>query len=214
LDDDDSNSIAGSQDRCNEDKLRKLLEQVPAPLTGTLTAPSPATAAQGPEPDANGAPTTLFDSSPSRTISFSEAHKAYQLVPLLCDALLCGLHNFKENKNRQLSLSKQEKTTLERFALKFESLSGKEKHKFEHGELSATVVGTPPTASSTQFYVICFIASGSTSKVFQAVNNSGNLCVIKMYIKRYEEKFWIDENEFATNAAESVEREVGNRISI
>ena len=91
---------------------------------------------------------------------------------------------------------------------------GKEKHKFEHGELSATVVGTPPTASSTQFYVICFIASGSTSKAFQAVNNSGNLCVIKMYVKRYEEKFWIDENEFATNAAESVEREVGNRISI
>jgi hypothetical protein len=88
------------------------------------------------------------------------------------------LHNYKDNKKHQLALLIGQKATLnERFALKFMSSS----HKVQNGILSATKVGTPPRKNLlTEFYVIGFIASGSTSKVFEAVTTDGNFCVIKM----------------------------------
>jgi hypothetical protein len=63
-----------------------------------------------------------------------------------------------------------------------------------------------------EYYLLDLLGDGSTSRAFRAVTRSGDECVVKMYIRRYDEdrKEVIRRADFLRQAKAAVEREVQN----
>jgi hypothetical protein len=59
-----------------------------------------------------------------------------------------------------------------------------------------------------EYYLIDVVGSGSTSRAFRAVTSKGGECVIKMYVRKYEENVPLSKKVFDERGKAAVKREV------
>ena len=85
------------------------------------------------------------------------------------------------------------------------------------GHLSVICTGNTGSYQEEQngkwnFYLIDFLGSGTTSKAYRAVTEDGDECVLKIYVRRYDEdeKRLIPKDEFTKIGSKAVEKEVEN----
>ena len=153
-----------------------------------------------------------------RKLIGTEEYQSNRLVQLMYTAILCGAAANpcaeKKHEIRSLQAGKWYKGG----ALEMTS------DDYSWGTLQAEV-GKPimkqlisqsgksanATKGDCRYYVIGIIGAGDTSKVFHALDASGNECVIKMYAKRVDErKLTLTKKDFESKAEQATKREVDN----
>jgi hypothetical protein len=138
-----------------------------------------------------------------KVILSANKYSPHELVPVLCNAIFCSLQNFQGQK-RVRRLSPQSRICQN--ALKLTN-TGYEWKRLNNME----VVGPAKTENDTkpnEYYVIDVVGSGSTSRAFRAVTSEGGECVIKMYVRKYEEKKPLSKKVFDERGKAAVKREV------
>jgi hypothetical protein len=205
--------------RLHNQNLAKSYDKTPSPPDLKLEPPESPTKNDSFLVSSSGSkdPTGLFSTNNNhgRTLNYSGGFGSEDLVALLYTAILCAI-----KANPQFSHTKQEFTELVhgRFftggALKMKP----DKHDYEWGQLE-TVVGQTimKTISSSReetiepcFMAVAIIGAGSTSKVFYALDENGKPWVIKMYVKRMDDKggLYLDAEAFDSKALTQTVQEV------
>jgi hypothetical protein len=236
LDDDYTNNVAANDNQVRAeasfDDCRLANQKLATGKSDDKTPSPPDLKLEPPESPENGIflasssdskdPTCLFSTNDNhgRTLNYSGGlgsggFGSGELVALLYTAILCAI-----KANPQPSRTKHEISELlhgRRFsggALKMNP----DKHDYEWGHLE-TVVGHKiiTTISKNRtgelepcFMAVAIIGAGSTSKVFYALDENGKPWVIKMYVKRTDDKsgLYLDATAFEIKAREQTKQEV------
>ena len=164
-----------------------------------------------------GTPTSATPSTPSLQNELDEelkpmarkfymskkAFETHELVPVLCNAILCAIKNFNWKARTTLNLSRE--VNYSGYFLAFMEND----YDWVTGRLPFS--GHPATQQSSQgtkFYVVEQLGMGETSRALRAVTEKGDECVIKMYVRMYEDNVLLETSEFEKVAEDSVQREL------
>jgi len=214
-----SNEIAAKQNRLSDAELNQLVPSLPSKSAdGTKNTPSPPKLVEAEAHQENvhvvaakPAHEDQLHSSfmePSHAIErkvllSDQMYEPHQLVPLICNAIFCGLQNVTRQKeavvlqDRQKFCRKVLKLTNDSYEWLIVNLKVNGRACLRQGD------------SPKEFYVFELAGTGMTSRAFRALTVDGKQCVIKMYVRKY-----IDGGkpltyaEYKINAEESVHREV------
>ncbi|KAL3903115.1 MAG: hypothetical protein SGARI_005524, partial [Bacillariaceae sp.] len=209
--DDESSKIAANENRFAQEHILKLMDSLrksQSSSTQSLVAtPKPPSAEQMEQ-----------DSKPktsARKAYRSDRYEAHQLVPLLCNAIFCGLSNIQQKRSPLDVEALAGKRYQFRRVLKLydtkddDGASDRPSYEF----LKDVVV---PIKGSTidkrqeqpaEFLVVDKIGAGSTSRALRAVTQSGFDCVIKMYVRKHDGNSPLTDKEFRQAGYDSVTRE-------
>jgi hypothetical protein len=140
----------------------------------------------------------------------SQEFQSKDLVPLLYNAILCGLENHPASRKTEMKIPR---STYSGAALKLT----KEAYQWVNLELNVDKPIKPIKSEerrrigeffgNTEYFAIKQISRGNTWKVFEAYDQDGRLCVIKMYVKRHEGVETMDDKEFTAKGKEVCDKE-------
>ena len=140
----------------------------------------------------------------------SQEFQSKDLVPLLYKAILCGLENHPASRKTKMKIPR---STYSGAALKLT----KEAYQWVNLELNVDKPIKPIKSEerrriggffgNTEYFAIKQISRGNTWKVFEAYDQDGRLCVIKMYVKRNEGVETMDDKEFTAKGKEVCDKE-------
>jgi hypothetical protein len=201
---------------CNEEvgKVARSLPDAPRHLNpDDMKSPSPPQLVNLPSPEPNvDVPLVSFTQTSQdnnlekpldrKVILSNGNYEAHQLVKVLCNIIFCGLQNLKGEKE-VYNLSPGCELSMPALKLTKE---GYDWVQLDHLKVSREILSRQ--VNPQNFYVIGMVGVGKTSRAFRAVTESGHECVIKMYVKKFEENRLLPQAEFDKNARESVKREV------
>ena len=152
-----------------------------------------------------------FDES-SRSLAMSQALKMHEMIPAFVNGILCALVGFHKTKAALVELKKG--YLLNKRVIRMDGKT------LVPGMLNITCSGNPAQAPSLAgrlageshtFFLTEFLGSGLTSKAFRAVTENGDECVVKSFVRRYNDNHQlIPTKEFQNMAKEFVKREVRN----
>jgi hypothetical protein len=125
-------------------------------------------------------------------------------VTAICNAIVCSLANYAGPSD----IKKFETgNVVKQYCL---VLTQKD-HRFEtsHITVKETNLMDYEEHLKGNFYVLQLLGTGSTSKAFLAISSCGVVCVIKMYVRRYDENDnrTLSDSEFKMKAQKAVEKE-------
>jgi hypothetical protein len=63
---------------------------------------------------------------------------------------------------------------------------------------------------NTPFYILDFLGAGSTSRAYRAIDANGRECVLKFYVRRYDNNEFLSPKQFRKAGLKAVEEEVAN----
>ncbi len=195
-DDKESNRIVGSEDRLEEVKAKIGTDTKPAAAKKKTPSPSELKNETNHNSSTDSLPTSMFKECARKNNMFqSKAYGSKQLVPLLYNAIICGLARsptvFRDSDNHS-----SDRNSYDGIALHLTQTS------YDWGHLNCSL--GCPIGTRRNFFAIENLGRGDTSKVFDAYDSSGNRCVIKMYIKVDEES----STKYKQTVKESCKREV------
>jgi hypothetical protein len=203
-DTEDCKRIASEEGRLSGTMLKKLVSTLPkAPASTTYheKTPSPPQLVDLPSPANQSHQLTVQSSTSSdghvsegpvrKVILSTNKYNPHELVPVLCNAIFCSLQNFRGQKRVRRLLPH---SRICQNALKLTNLG------YEWKMLNNMEVVGPAKIENNkkpnEYYLIDVVGSGSTSRAFRAVTSKGGECVIKMYVRKYEENVPLSKKVF------------------
>jgi hypothetical protein len=218
MDSGSANEIAVKQNRFSDALLNQLVPSLPSKSAhGKKNTPSPPKLV---EIEADQENVHILSAKPAhedklqstswhrieRKIMLSnEAYETHQLVPLLCNAIFCGLQNITEQKQAMML---QDGSMFRRKVLKLT------KDSYEWLFVEMKVKGPACLLQGQEEppeEYCCFelAGTGATSRALRALTMDGKHCVIKMYVRKYVDGGkQLNDRKFKADATESVRREV------
>ena len=142
-----------------------------------------------------------------------------EMVDALAKAILCGMVNFHKMENSIEKL--RDGTELGgRPALRVmpnkDEWGGSSKKENEGalswGNIEEGMVRESPDSSNCKapFYILDFLGAGSTSRAYRAIDANGRECVLKFYVRRYDNNMLLSPKQFGEDGLKAVEEEVAN----
>jgi hypothetical protein len=194
-----------------EDRFHETIQQLKKHFSPHPSSETPSTCKlEAPTcQDRSQATTSQKRDETMRELERSEPYPSNQLVKLFVNAILCSLCNFQGSastvrNNLGYQLMHKAVLTLEPEAYKFETIS-------------LWVVPSTFEESSNfdkhmteEFHILDLLGSGRTSKVFRAVTTKGHECVLKMYVRKFDESenyMPLAKEQFASEARQHTETE-------
>jgi hypothetical protein len=160
----------------------------------------------------SGSQRLMFQGEEERTFCRSSSvYNSSQLARVVYSAILCGLHGLDKSVAKTITRFTQPSMVGTRCCLELS------KDCYCWGTISSNRNHNSPLEKRPKkdnplkkFYVVGIIGSGNTSKVFHALDLECQEYVIKMYVKRFEGKKYLEKRVFEKNASRSVKTEVTN----
>jgi hypothetical protein len=235
LDDNNANSLANNE-TCRNEKSFEKSRKNNLDRRNDKNTPSPPELKSVPE---NGATQIVVGSTENTTghgtfsaragddarmLNYSQQNgfDYKSLVPLLYTAILCAVKiNPQPERFNRLKITQLSKGVhFDDGALKLKQ----DTHDYEWGRLNTTVgekileqtsSSRLHSAGESCFYAVSIVGVGSTSKVFLALDQNGEPCVIKMYVKRKDDetRLYLSFKDFQEKALKKTQKEVANLLS-
>ena len=213
-----SNEIAAKQNRLSDAELNQLVSSLPSKSAhGKKNTPSPPklVEVEADQENVHVAAAKPAHEDQLRSTSFrrierkvmlsDKSYEPHQLVPLICNAIFCGLQNVTGQKEAMVL---QDGSMFSHKVLKLT------KDGYEWLIVNLKVNGPARLLQGQEeppeeYCAFELAGTGVTSRVLRALTMDGKHCVIKMYVRKYVDGGKpLSDTEYKTNARESVRREV------
>jgi len=190
--------------------LNQLKNHLPRALKRHVSlpsgTPSPCQLEEAPSVHHHFEPTRQKDDETSRQLYRSKAYQSKDLVHLFVNAIACSLSEFHGSSSivrndHGYILTNKHVLTLTPTDYFFETIS----LKVLPGEFHPRNFSRP---TENEFHVLDFLGSGRTSKAFLAATSHGHECVLKMYVRKFDE-----ENKYMPLSSNQFKRDANKRTT-
>jgi hypothetical protein len=214
----DSSGIATLTDRLEFDSVVSLVEGLPESNGKPPQETTPPSAKPCSPKQTSTVKKAWTDATRNVYVS-KQVYKAHELVPVLCNAIFCGMQNIHWTQ-KTMSLSNDihcEGCFLQLMPDGYKWVQGtlpfsgkpnmRDKKSLNRRTRSLFVANRE---GKNEYTVVELLGVGETSRALRAVTTDGDECVIKMYIRKFEDNVPLSDKKFVKNASASVAREVSN----
>ena len=202
------------EEKLNWDRLREIVASLPRDSIDPTGRKTPSTVKER-SPERAPASTTQASNETSlkfttalRQVKYSREFGSSEMIPAFVTAIFCSLAGFCPREINNI----QQGSYLEAEALSITSKS------YKWGKMQATCHGPYEMRSfsirklfvpKNTFYLVDYLGMGATSKAYRALTSDGFDCVVKMYVKRRDDKNeFLDWRVFTKIAKAAVRKEV------
>jgi len=195
---------ARDNDRFSEEKLREYIRAI-APESAKPEGSPIKIRKTVPEDENDTAAAMESVVEQDRTLCQSISFGPHELVLRLCNAIFCNLQDISGNS----VIHEIPKRLFSHDVL--EVTQGGYRWCFLTTKSDGKPLKKPARIRCQNYYLLSLLGTGRTSKAFRAVSKEGKQCVIKIYVRKYDESNnfqLIPQRQYEAAAKESVTREV------